>query len=119
MDLNTLAYKHYPRRTCLAASLQLNWLGISGERFDRVSKQTTLGWSCLREPLLGRCSLHVWPGSYPVQEGHEPWPSAHVDLVNFRPIQDRIGISVSDSERLPCEIELIPKLAIQDVKSLR
>jgi hypothetical protein len=39
MDLNTLAYKHYPRRTCLAASLQLNWLGISGERFDRVSKQ--------------------------------------------------------------------------------
>jgi hypothetical protein len=73
----------------------------------------------LRQSLLSKRLLYGWPGSNPVQEGDESWPSAHVDLVNFRPIQDRIGISVSDSERLPREIGLIPKLAIQDVKSLR
>jgi hypothetical protein len=45
--------------------------------------------------------------------------SAHIDLVNFRPIQDRIGISVSDSKCLTREIGLIPKPVIQYVKSLR
>ena len=79
----------------------------------------TLAWSCLRESLLSKRSPHGWPGGNPVQEGHEPWPSAHIDLVNFRPIQDRIGISVSDSKCLTREIGLIPKLAIQYVKSLR
>jgi len=78
-----------------------------------------LAWSCLRESFLGKRLQHGRPGSNPVQEGHEPWPSAHIELVNFRPIQDRIGISISDSKCLTREIGLIPELAIQYVKSLR
>ena len=59
-----------------------------------------MGWSYLRESLLSKRSQHGWPGSNPVQKGHKPWPSVHVDLVNFRPIQDRIRIGVGDSECL-------------------
>jgi hypothetical protein len=86
---------------------------------NEISRLVTLAWSCLRESLLSKRSPHGWPGGNPVQKGHEPWPSAHIDLVNFRPIQDRIGINVSDSKCLTREIGLIPKLAIQYVKSLR
>ena len=86
---------------------------------NEISRLLTPAWSCLRESLLSKRSPHGWPGGNPVQEGHEPWPSAHIDLVNFRPIQDRIGISVSDSKCLTREIGLLPKLAIQYVKSPR
>src|SRR5262245_45769912 len=63
-----------------------------------TSRLGTLGSSYLRESLLSKRSQHGWPGSNPVQKGHKPWPSVHVDLVNFRPIQDRIRIGVGDSE---------------------
>jgi hypothetical protein len=71
------------------------------------------------QPLLGARPLHGGAGSNPVQESHEPWPTAHIDLVNLRPIQDGVGISISDSERLTRQIGFIPKLAIQDVKTFR
>src|ERR1051325_1422356 len=83
------------------------------------ARELVLGWSRFRESFLSERSLHGWPASNPVEEGSEPWPSAHVDLVNFRPIQDRVGISVSDSEGLTRQIRLIPKLAVQDVKAFR
>jgi hypothetical protein len=92
---------------------------MSSRQNETTSRLGTLGWSYLRESLLSKRSQHGWPGSNPVQKGHKPWPSVHVDLVNFRSIQDRIRIGVGDSECLTREIGLIPKLAIQDVKSLR
>src|SRR5215471_21844853 len=92
---------------------------MSSRQNETTLRLGTLGWSYLRESLLSKRSQHGWPGSNPVQKGHKPWPSVHVDLVNFRPIQDRIRIGVGDSECFTREIGLIPELAVQDVKSLR
>src|SRR6476646_2917516 len=87
-----------PMRCCreMAKSHLLVWVrpcthkGISLAIRGNIHVTPTLQlrrWSisCLRQSLLSKRLLYGWPGSNPVQEGDESWPSAHVDLVNFRP----------------------------------
>jgi hypothetical protein len=61
----------------------------------------------LLQPLLGTRTPHGRTGSHPVQEGHEPGLPAHIDVVNLRPVQDGVGISISDSEPIARQIGLI------------
>ena len=59
-----------------------------------AANEFRLAW--LFQPLLGTRTPYGRTGSNPVQEGYEPGPPAQIDVVNFRPVEDGVGISISD-----------------------
>jgi hypothetical protein len=97
---------------------------------NEISRLVTLAWSCLRELLLSKRSPHGWPGGNPVQEGHEPWPSAHIDVVNAasrpsalmgcqrgpKPLCSSVAMKLTSSRKCHRAIPLARPLVIAGMK---
>ena len=97
---------------------------------NEISRLVTLAWSCLRELLLSKRSPHGWPGGNPVQKGHEPWPSAHIDLVNAasrpsalmgcqrgpKPLCSSVAMKLTSSRKCHRAIPLARPLVIAGMK---